>query len=1084
MQRRVLALFALVLVSAVGFVLWRAFAPSAEPSAAASAVARFPESTNARAASSTELARAPEVAPKLETPRPAAVETVNAPEQRVVAAQGGIEFKVDVTWPADVPVDEKAELVVQGRKTTDVFARLPLERGGEYVVVLPKGETKGRVLVEARYLFLETPLKLDPDKRSKRLACEPVVGAWLHGRVIVPERADPADRDLSRCRVVMRSMRVSTDGSGSRSFNGDSGSASIDADGRYELGGLSSAMRHWISADFPGFVRLGESFESPKAGVAIEYDLPLMLGVGFAGRVVDERGEPVAKARVTCVTEDDNWNHQVDRGVDTAADGTFSLRGIEPQRMKLYVKCAGFVSCAGEMREFADGDFLRDLALTLRRGNTLAGIVKWSDGRPADGAAIRVVDLSDHDEPQLWSTNDSAPAAKADTLGAFEVTGLGVGPFNLEASATQILKTEGRKKERKPWRASHDTVEAGARDIVLVLEPPRALVGTVRDDLGKPVTKFTVSARPLGADGDTEWRKQVSALVRDDKGAFRLEKVHPGSWDVSIEAAGYEDGESKRVLVEDEELPIEFTCPRAASLAGVVFDPDGKPIAGASVSARVPGDGSWNRSDCNTDVHGAFACADQTPGKLSLWASHPDWAASEPQDVDLAPGDALAGLTLHLRVGGGVDVEVLGAPGLPRKEHRVNLNLADRRELGNLYEQTDETGHAVFAHVAPGHYDISVWRNEQSGRGSERGTVDVVEGRTASVVIGRADALVIRVSGRITAGGKGVSHVGANFSLADDTDGRSHRSGRSDSDGHYEVVLDRAGRWNANFQGAGASQSFELDIPAAPTFVQDVVLGTGSIAGKLRDPRGAAVPGMYIALQYDDVEHRDQQCGWVQTDAKGRFRFEHVSPGTYRVETWGADDSSEWAKASRSGIEVAVGQAVDGADLALTPGAKLDGRVTGKSPAEGVWILVDDLDGNRVGGTPAEDDGTFEVSGLPQTRVRVSAQSDGLRAPPVEVDLSDGKSRHVELRLAPTATATLHLVDASGGAINGRAKVTSLASGKTFDYGGDARAEHVFEDLLPGKYRASATTEDGAKGEVEFDLAEGASKSVEVRLEK
>ncbi|MBI5433746.1 MAG: carboxypeptidase regulatory-like domain-containing protein [Planctomycetes bacterium] len=1088
MQRRVLAVFALVLVVTVGIVVWRSLTGAPATPAATESPVSVPKpaaSPGALAGAKPDLARPaekPAEAQPVAAPEPVAVEPEALADQRAVAAQGGVEFALDVIWPADVPADEQAELVIQGRKTTDIVARLPLTRGGEHRFFLPKEHNRGRVVVEARYLYLDEAVKLDVEKRSKPLSCEPHVGAWVHGRVIFPPGVDEADRDLSKFRVGRRSFRMERTGdfTSSRGFTGET--VAIARDGTFEFGGLPADMRHSLILDLSTFPTHEKALESIEAGMSIVHDIELELGASVYGRVVDASGAPIAGAAVGCVPDSDDEPSDGDRNAKSDDAGNFALRGFEPNALRLTAVCKGYLTYHGEPHAYVAGEALREQVITLERGNVLAGIVKWSDGRPADGAALRVTDLGASDDDRIYFGSEPT-AAKADAQGAFEISGLGDGPFELRADLTQVVAGEGRKKSRKPWRATLESVEPGRRDLVLVLEPPRALVGTVRDDLGRPVTKFSVTATPIDASGGPNWGRAVRQGFDDETGAFRVEKVHPGTWEVSVEAAGYLDSEDQRVVVADDESELEVVCARGATVSGKVLDPTGKPLAGARLAVSALDDEDhFSSRNCTSDADGEFECTALPTGRVALQAVHSNYAVSERETLDLAPGVALAGLTMHMRLGGSVDVQVLSAAGIDPSDHYVSLSpVEDDRDYEADSESTDDKGHALFAHVVPGRYDVTSWHD---GGSSAKGTVEVFEGRRSSIVIGRADGVAIRVSGRVTAGSKPLEGASVSFHFRGKDEDVGNRWEQTDGEGRYELVLDRPGPWGVSVNAGGSSQQEELDVPLAPTFTHDATFGTGSISGTAVDLDRKPIASLGVALVEDGGEHDGRNVGWTQTDGRGRYTFANVSTGRYRVTTRDFDGSSGGlAPGSRDGIQLAAGQKLEGQDLQLAAGGKLDVRIVGVESTGDLWVQVADAaDENLASENLDNGSRRVEVDSLPAGRVRVVAWGEGVRSASVYVEVVAGASRTVELELVPEAKATVHLVDANGQAVNGHATLRRSDVDKATDYGGDARAEHVFGRLVAGSYHVEATTEAGAKGSLDFELATGESKTVEVVL--
>lgn len=1084
MQRRWLAVFVLVLAAVVGFVVWTSRTSESETAV----VQRddSPERTSTESAASAPAAVAgpssAEAAPaKVEMAAPVA-EAEPLVDPRELASQGAIEFSLDVTWPANVPADEQAFLVVEGKGPSDVISRMPLTGGGKQTLYLPKDRKKGRVVLDARYLYLEEHPKLDPGKPTRPLACAPQVGAWLTGRVVFPEGADPEECDPATLRVTRTSSRLDRSAG---IDDVDSDFSKLGADGRYSLGGLAPTMQHWVSLDAPGLVTESRSFESVAAGKRYEHDFSPSLGVRFLGRVVDAAGQPIADARVECVA-DQGWG-RTSHGhhVDTAADGTFGLRGVQPRKLFLHVSSRGFVEYTSEELDCADGDVHRDLHVVLERGNELAGVVRWADGAPADGATIRITDLGATDEVQRFGPMENAPDAKCDAEGKFTVSGLGRGPFDVVANATQVVRTEGKKRERKPWRATSASVEPNRRDLVLVLAPPLAVVGTVTNDLGAPVTKFTLRARLVDTQADFQLTNQdgVSQLVRDDSGAFRMEKLHVGSWRISVEAPGHETSEEQVVRVGDGDVVVNFVCPRATSLSGVVLDPDGVPVAGASIHVqRSTESRTWSSSNCATDTAGKFSCEGQYSGQVNVWATHSAWADSDAEELDLEPGAGLAGMTLHLRRGGRVEVTVLTPKDAANSTTRVTL--VPQSGLGRFQsEETDPTGVAVFEHVAPGDYDARSSRMEQGGAsgGGSHDSVTVVEGRTSTLVLGRTDTLAIQVSGVVRSGSRPLGGVQVSFWQQENGKLQGHRWCRTGADGRYELTLDAPGTWHAYFGRESASKRAELDIPAQASFAYDVAFGAATVSGRVLDLAGAPVAGVNVALVGAERTEDSTFGEHGRTDDEGRWKYEYVTPGRYTVTTNDARSVAPGcADVSSAPFDLVDEQELTGIDLVLIAGGKLEVRLRGAARDDRRYVQVLGPEADSLAFAVAEPGTDIVVlDGVAPGRGQVVASSESARAAPVDVEIVAGATRVVELELVPDAKLVVRIVDGNGAAVAG------------FVRPGDPRAfaprpneepqsEHTFEHLMPGKQQFGATTPSGATGVVDVELVSGETKTVEI----
>jgi hypothetical protein len=200
-----------------------------------------------------------------------------------------------------------------------------------------------------------------------------------------------------------------------------------------------------------------------------------------------------------------------------------------------------------------------------------------------------------------------------------------------------------------------------------------------------------------------------------------------------------------------------------------------------------------------------------------------------------------------------------------------------------------------------------------------------------------------------------------------------------------------------------------------PAQAQPIVVGPGEVregltfrvgfvdvsrvAGTAQRPDGSPVASANVTMRHREmnasIEGSDRLA---RTDASGRFTFQNVPPGDYRItmrasSTTPPKDLDLWAQ-----TDVAVsGGDVEGVGLALAPASTISGRVsfdgTAPPPADlsivrlhftAVDALARALSGGGSGGEPptasVQADGTFRVAGLPPDRYIVGASWPGMRS--------------------------------------------------------------------------------------------------------
>ncbi|HEY0783208.1 MAG TPA: carboxypeptidase-like regulatory domain-containing protein, partial [Thermoanaerobaculia bacterium] len=153
------------------------------------------------------------------------------------------------------------------------------------------------------------------------------------------------------------------------------------ADGAFALRDLTAGQPVELEVTKSGF--LPQTVNGVAATSAEPVRIVLKAAARLVGRVVDESGEPVARASVH-VTPEQGTLFGLFGLVDatTEADGRFTVEGLRPGKAVLRAAAEGFLASepiqveaiAGQERAVAD--------LALRRGASLAGVVYRADGTP------------------------------------------------------------------------------------------------------------------------------------------------------------------------------------------------------------------------------------------------------------------------------------------------------------------------------------------------------------------------------------------------------------------------------------------------------------------------------------------------------------------------------------------------------------------------------------------------------------------------------------------------------------------------------------------------------------------------------
>ncbi len=197
---------------------------------------------------------------------------------------------------------------------------------------------------------------------------------------------------------------------------------------------------------------------------------------------------------------------------------------------------------------------------------------------------------------------------------------------------------------------------------------------------------------------------------------------------------------------------VEIFVEPAATITGRVVDPDGMPVAGATVAPAKTGSGNSLTGDTRysylTDEEGRFTMALPAgkqfeynivahDGTYDEWRK---WANGHSETLRTQPGEKIEGLEIQLTRGGMVRGMVVDSEGHPKPEVEVRAAAVDMRD-NRYYVPTTKTGNDgrfELSHISPGEQHIQAspfWlRAEQAPKQSTKivtveadGTVEDVE---------------------------------------------------------------------------------------------------------------------------------------------------------------------------------------------------------------------------------------------------------------------------------------------------------------------------------------------------------------------
>jgi hypothetical protein len=373
--------------------------------------------------------------------------------------------------------------------------------------------------------------------------------------------------------------------------------------------------------------------------------LALGPGATLSGRVIDQKGNPLARAEVELTAPPAGDAFEI---VRSDQQGRFTIGPVAPGRYQVWARAAGHALVSPpELELRADG--APRLDVRLARAAQLSGQVVDEQGKPLAGALVTVAAQTGLGVQDLAVLPGSLPAASdaanlpAEALtrkGRLRSTASGEGGrFLLPDLPPGPVRVEVTAAARLPVRRGPMDVEAGRGVDLgkLTLVAGVALAGRVLDEAGAPLLGARIEARQM----DTGLPPFTA--VADEEGKFVV-YLPRGRVSVMASAAGRAP-ELRDPIVLDPAAPaprLELRLQRAdARLEGLVRDPQGRPANRARVlayplrgGAAVPDGGAPPEpaqlpplSATSTDRSGRFVLQNVPKQPFLVEVRHAAWPA-------------------------------------------------------------------------------------------------------------------------------------------------------------------------------------------------------------------------------------------------------------------------------------------------------------------------------------------------------------------------------------------------------------------------------------------------------------------------
>ncbi|HWO26411.1 MAG TPA: carboxypeptidase regulatory-like domain-containing protein [Kofleriaceae bacterium] len=671
---------------------------------------------------------------------------------------------------------------------------------------------------------------------------------------------------------------------------------------------------------------------------------------------------------------------------------------------------------------------------------SIAGTVRSESGAPIANAVVCTSVLEDEIASVLAR---ELPCAKTDARGAYVIDGALPGLYKVAAMArghVPGMHHPGGDPERT-------VVELGpgarATGIDVVLRAGGAEVtGVITDVTGGPIAQARVEVDSARTETDAAGRYSLW--------------VEPGSVWVSASASGYASASRHGSAPGTLSLAL---VPES-TLSGIVVDTAGAPVAGALVFAEPTGpNGATPPSEVST-VDGRFSIMGATPGTYEVTAWSTRGYGRTDRTTYVGFGAHVSGVTVTLHRAFTITGTVM-AEARPCVHAELWVESDHDRDRG-FPVHAGAGGVRTIMGLLPGNYRVKAFCD------------GFAPSLLAQIAVTDRDVVeqIWRVQPGATVRGRvldrrGAPIVGDSVSLS--ADGFGHSSERTGADGKFTIGGLLAATYEIEVShGSGTVKLDSIVVGERAAIERDLVIDdTGAIRGVVADASGRPVGQVRVDASLLGDAHWHE---FARVDDDGRFYFDGVTPGEYRISTTPRGADREVTVRAGKTTEVRL-------ELPARTGV-IRGTVEGSDGAPIADAFVTTSSGNEGGDVSAftGQTGAFELrSLLPEGSYWLTAHRAG-----------SGSATVRDVQVGATVKIQLGSVGSIEGTVIGAPDPVKLSiSGPThqsltlFRTGG----RYAFTGLPPGAYTISAAIE-GKYTRADVTLAEGEHKrGVDVRVQ-
>ncbi len=394
--------------------------------------------------------------------------------------------------------------------------------------------------------------------------------------------------------------------------------AKSDAEGKAKLEPVHPG---WVAveAQASGYAPASAFTTIGSSGATGQVSITLHKGYAVSGKVIDEAGKPIAKAKVDASNGMWDFGNRKDDDVTTDDKGQFTIAALAPGSHTLSAVDGEHAPARSTPITVKDRA-ITGVVIAMKTGGRVAGKVVDKDHKTVPFATVRISGKG----ANAWMA--AARQATTDKEGAFELRGL-----------SRVKQQARAESDIAASKIADVDLEAKGEvtGLELVLDVSGTIVGTVVDDKGQPVPEVMVNAFPDilgGASTEGLALAGMSSATTDGGGGFVIHGLPDGSYKLwaARASAGFQDWGQQGTTAKTGDKGVKITLPAPGELKGsVVLDGADGPVTAMVQVGTQPS---------TPTTAGAFDIRNVTPGTYDVTFRGLEFAEMVKRDVKMEAG--------------------------------------------------------------------------------------------------------------------------------------------------------------------------------------------------------------------------------------------------------------------------------------------------------------------------------------------------------------------------------------------------------------------------------------------------------------